>query len=175
MQNSQCLLFLVCNIIFNWIPRNRFAQENHPPSRQLGYQVYWLCALCKYCISKIGREEIAVVCWRCCKDPLLAVLPVFCHDPQMWTDRVFFIWFLCISVFVYLCICVFVYLCICVFVYLRDSQSSHLNGCSSCVLLVTLRSSRRIVTHRSNPQIYIQSTFTKVDSYCRWNLELSKC
>ena len=86
---------------------------------------------------------------------------MFCHDPQMWTDRVFFIWFLCISVFVYLCICVFVYLCICVFVYLRDSQSSHLNGCSSCVLLVTLRSSRVIVTHRSNPEIYLRYTFLK--------------
>ena len=83
------------------------------------------------------------------RNPLLRVLPVFCPDPQMWTD------------------CVALHLVFCVSVYLRDSQSSHLNGCSSCVLLVTLRSSGRIVTHRSNPQIYLQSTFTKVDSYCR--------
>ena len=53
------------------------------------------------------------------------------------------------------------FLCICIFVYLRDSQSSHLNGCSSCVLLVTLRSSGRIVTHRSKPEIYLRSTFLK--------------
>ena len=72
--------------------------------------------------------------------------------------------FLCICLFVYLCICVSVYLCIYVFVYLCiyvSSQSSHLNGCSSCVLLVTLRSSGRIVTHRSNPEIYLRYTFLK--------------